>query len=225
MDISTLLKDPDALYADMHAFLSSKDRIAEGLAHLSFANGLMTAAAISPEFIRPAEWMPLATGPLEQLESSADMQLALSLTALQYNEILDGLRSGDKSYEPFFWQDGDERIVTHDWAAGFLSGARLRRAAWDAIPEPDHGLVLAMVTILQQDAEVRAKAAEAGLDPDRLWDEARDMAPGLVQRLYNCFGNRPVPELTALARVTQKPGRNDPCPCGSGKKYKKCCLH
>jgi len=21
----------------------------------------------------------------------------------------------------------------------------------------------------------------------------------------------------------QKPGRNDPCPCGSGKKFKKCC--
>src|SRR5207237_1285148 len=21
-----------------------------------------------------------------------------------------------------------------------------------------------------------------------------------------------------------KPGRNDPCPCGGGKKYKKCCL-
>lgn len=24
--------------------------------------------------------------------------------------------------------------------------------------------------------------------------------------------------------MTQKPGRNDPCPCGSGKKYKQCCL-
>ncbi len=24
-------------------------------------------------------------------------------------------------------------------------------------------------------------------------------------------------------RVTEKVGRNDPCPCGSGKKYKKCC--
>ena len=22
-----------------------------------------------------------------------------------------------------------------------------------------------------------------------------------------------------------KPGRNDPCPCGSGKKYKHCCLN
>jgi len=24
-------------------------------------------------------------------------------------------------------------------------------------------------------------------------------------------------------RVEKTPGRNDPCPCGSGKKYKKCC--
>ena len=24
-------------------------------------------------------------------------------------------------------------------------------------------------------------------------------------------------------RVAQHVGRNDPCPCGSGKKYKKCC--
>ena len=26
-------------------------------------------------------------------------------------------------------------------------------------------------------------------------------------------------------RDTPKIGRNDPCPCGSGKKYKKCCLN
>jgi hypothetical protein len=31
----------------------------------------------------------------------------------------------------------------------------------------------------------------------------------------------PVP---AYVRTTPKVGRNDPCPCGSGKKYKKCCL-
>ena len=27
----------------------------------------------------------------------------------------------------------------------------------------------------------------------------------------------------AERRVAKKPGRNDPCPCGSGKKYKNCC--
>lgn len=32
-------------------------------------------------------------------------------------------------------------------------------------------------------------------------------------------GPAPVP----VTRSTARPGRNDPCPCGSGKKYKKCC--
>jgi uncharacterized protein len=31
---------------------------------------------------------------------------------------------------------------------------------------------------------------------------------------------------TEHARLaTQKSGRNDPCPCGSGKKYKNCCMN
>ena len=29
---------------------------------------------------------------------------------------------------------------------------------------------------------------------------------------------------TPFVRETKKPGRNDPCPCGSGKKFKKCCI-
>jgi hypothetical protein len=33
-------------------------------------------------------------------------------------------------------------------------------------------------------------------------------------------GQRPLPPRRELAQV----GRNDPCPCGSGKKYKFCCL-
>jgi uncharacterized protein len=34
-----------------------------------------------------------------------------------------------------------------------------------------------------------------------------------------------IPPLQAKdARVNPKIGRNDPCPCGSGRKYKKCCL-
>jgi len=32
------------------------------------------------------------------------------------------------------------------------------------------------------------------------------------------------PERAASAQTSPKPGRNDPCPCGSGLKYKKCCL-
>ena len=30
-------------------------------------------------------------------------------------------------------------------------------------------------------------------------------------------------EMTPFVRSTPKVGANDPCPCGSGKKHKKCC--
>jgi uncharacterized protein len=33
----------------------------------------------------------------------------------------------------------------------------------------------------------------------------------------------PVARAKAI-QVSPKTGRNDPCPCGSGRKYKKCCL-
>jgi L-rhamnose mutarotase len=35
----------------------------------------------------------------------------------------------------------------------------------------------------------------------------------------------PLKESKTVARKKPKIGRNDPCPCGSGKKYKKCCLN
>ena len=31
-------------------------------------------------------------------------------------------------------------------------------------------------------------------------------------------------KVTTARRKRPKMGRNDPCPCGSGKKYKKCCM-
>jgi uncharacterized protein YecA (UPF0149 family) len=31
-------------------------------------------------------------------------------------------------------------------------------------------------------------------------------------------------EARTYTRASPKIGRNEPCPCGSGKKYKKCCL-
>ena len=36
----------------------------------------------------------------------------------------------------------------------------------------------------------------------------------------NLGGAKPQP---VTVKKSEKVGRNDPCPCGSGKKYKKCC--
>lgn len=36
--------------------------------------------------------------------------------------------------------------------------------------------------------------------------------------------HEPVPQNRTVKNTAKKVGRNDPCPCGSGAKYKKCCL-
>ena len=52
------------------------------------------------------------------------------------------------------------------------------------------------------------------LAPFQLPVNAAKVAPAVVQ--INAFFH--APQVKAA-----KPGRNDPCPCGSGQKYKKCC--
>ncbi len=44
-----------------------------------------------------------------------------------------------------------------------------------------------------------------------------------VQQNGQWIFNRPLREGPAPVVNTTKVGRNDPCPCGSGKKFKKCC--
>ena len=42
---------------------------------------------------------------------------------------------------------------------------------------------------------------------------------GAADNAASLWGEEPV----SPVRSEEKPGRNDPCPCGSGKKYKRCC--
>ncbi len=47
--------------------------------------------------------------------------------------------------------------------------------------------------------------------------------PSPVQHFVLSRGGEQAPEAKTVKREGRKVGRNDPCPCGSGKKYKKCC--
>jgi len=57
-----------------------------------------------------------------------------------------------------------------------------------------------------------ARARQVGAT---LWREAAEEKRG---------ASMPAAVSSQPVRVTPKPGRNDPCPCGSGRKYKKCCI-
>jgi len=51
------------------------------------------------------------------------------------------------------------------------------------------------------------------------------ITPAMSQELMHTLGVRVRPPTKPKHSTTAKVGRNDPCPCKSGKKWKKCCLH
>ena len=85
----------------------------------------------------------------------------------------------------------------------------------------DHASALARITALTLDApalDAHLQRVYSGqtLVRDDIFDEACFAVQDL--RLW-WLDHAPKP---ATRRVEATPGRNDPCPCGSGKKYKKC---
>jgi hypothetical protein len=46
----------------------------------------------------------------------------------------------------------------------------------------------------------------------------------VIQAVEASVPNEPEPPAQANVQNKPKPGRNEPCPCHSGKKYKRCCL-
>jgi preprotein translocase subunit SecA len=53
--------------------------------------------------------------------------------------------------------------------------------------------------------------------------EAKIERKQVAKPLVEGFAGGKMPEKRTPVRKAEKVGRNDPCPCGSGKKYKKCC--
>lgn len=113
------------------------------------------------------------------------------------------------------------------WAAGFLRAAAHHEAAWAAWMEEhdaignDLGAItrLAIVDVAQlEDAEIND---EGLLSLDERFDLAYDL-PDMLHEMYlqRLHDRRPEP-----AQRADVPGRNDPCSCGSGRKYKTCCAN
>ena len=69
---------------------------------------------------------------------------------------------------------------------------------------------------------VEDAAAEMGWW-DCFQDHVRDRANAMAQAAVATSSASPAPAVSQMRYSTPKPGRNDPCPCGSGRKYKKCC--
>jgi preprotein translocase subunit SecA len=95
--------------------------------------------------------------------------------------------------------------------------------AAQARPAPPPPVTVASQPAVDGDG-VRAAAASgapASVDDQRA-QRAVAAATGVKAPPRNLRTNQPVETAAGRTVVANKVGRNDPCPCGSGKKYKKC---
>ncbi len=82
------------------------------------------------------------------------------------------------------------------------------------------GMFYVQQTLIAEEGEVELQSEERAADrPDLTMPfKQEDLNHSMLQQIE--VGQSKTPHLRDVAKI----GRNEPCPCGSGKKYKKCCL-
>ncbi len=121
------------------------------------------------------------------------------------------------------------------WCHGYLLGYMECEAAWSEAHaflatqdvgdlREDHDSMLSLFVAFAEWSET----LKNNPDPQRFireWGNIAEVLSDGVQRYFTIAAIlEPEPVEQPYQREVEKVGRNDPCPCGSGKKYKKCCL-
>ncbi len=108
------------------------------------------------------------------------------------------------------------KIIDEDLAAAGLAEKPVHERVAPLARERQPNLVAKLSELIDEDvreAALTLEAATAIFPPTQVIVEAFDAA---------LDGRRPGQMLGPFVREEPKIGRNDPCPCGSGKKYKRC---
>ncbi len=187
-------------------------------------DGYFAAIACAPQTIMPSLWMPMLWGGEDHIptwETTEDYQEFNELIMSFYNYVMKSMNEG--SYEAMFMeQDTGQQTYTivDDWCAGFLRGTDI----WGPISPADGIILEAALQPIQLFATERGYGELADFNDDEIEQRQQKIGPA-VRKLFLHFFERRQQHNQPVVHGIQKTGRNDPCSCGSGKKYKKCCLH
>ncbi len=221
-------------------FLAS-DKRPEGTMILPELYGFLFAVAASPEPAKPEEWMSVvfnAEDPnYKSDEKRAEIEIALMTAFDEVNEQVQQdepqLPEWCEILDPPLENFGDESPLAY-WADGFFDGYDWLSDVWDqrideALEEPLFSALMVLLYFSHRDEarEFCDKVANGQLSKQRLAETSVDNLPEAMatyarigRTLAQVFANA-----KPFVREQVKLGRNDPCSCGSGKKYKKCCMN
>lgn len=159
-------------------------------------------------------------------ESSATYAEIASLLRRHAGRVVAALDAGE--FGPVLSYDDEGNADGVAWAVGFLRGVELHPDSWEAmLGEKDFDDVLdamdSLAAVLEGDHFADALTpAERDALIDRMIGDVADIHEFF--RPYREAGTTPAAmRVETVRRTAPKIGRNDPCRCGSGRKYKNCC--
>jgi uncharacterized protein len=194
---------------------------------LSELDGFLAGVIVCPDLIIPSEWMPVVWGDDEgpMFEDMEQVQAVSKLILDHYNDIIRQLDNG--RYSPIFDIDIDDTILWETWIEGFAEAMRLRPEAWITYTENEDADLYQSLFVLGRLKELATSPND--IEPLDIDEELENLAPDLilahVEILHRARLAQEKTHMTPANENQPKIGRNDPCPCGSGKKFKKCCLN
>jgi uncharacterized protein len=200
------------------------DESPENCMGLSDLDGFLTAIVIGPDLIKPSEWLPVVWGG-ESPEFSDDAQATTILGAVlgRYNEIAQSLAKIPPEIDPILWEANGGVVIAGDWAEGFLDAMDLRSREWmEMLDDEEEGVPLLPILALAGDENEGIALAGGVEELENLRSKASVLIPTYVVKIDAYWKLRRRPSVPTELRA-RKPGRNDPCPCGSGRKYERCC--
>ncbi len=210
----------DALVADTEVMLPSQ------------LDGYLTGVAISPDPIPPSEWLPQVwtSGDPEAdaaiFEDAREAQWYEALVIEHHDAIKRALDKGRGRYQPFLEEDvRSHEIMWEVWIEGLQKGLALRAEVWPPLGNSEDKAVREAIAGLMTLMDIAFDACDLERPMiDALTEDAPALIPGWIETLHaTTAASRPALLAVAGRAPPAKIGRNDPCPCGSGKKYKKCC--
>ena len=204
-------------FGDEPDWMALEDLVGSRGIGVDFMYGVLTAAASHPSMsVGPGDWLPLLLGP-EPLAGGEDPQVIMSLALNAYNSTVERLGRGD-----VLMPEIDEREELGEWCQGY---ARVMSVEANWVDDDVARRLMAPVLVL-------AGEEFEELDPAKVESFIEGGGPAVMEEvmleLHARFRELRVEEMgrrhTPARKKGDRVGRNDPCPCGSGRKYKKCCL-
>jgi uncharacterized protein len=233
MEVMPALTDKEM--DELDNFLMS-DATSNEVMMLDSLDGFLTAIASGPVMPKQSEWLPRVWGPSNEdaptFDSDAQAERVIGLITRHLNAIVWNLQQEPDFFEPVFdlqvYVDDEREYVDGEmWAHGYMTGINLQRDTWKALFESKHGVEVMQPIRLLGSADVSPEEEELTATPAQR-EELSKPIPASVAWIYKFWApQRRAAEDRAMGKTAEheipKIGRNAPCTCGSGRKFKKCC--